>query len=365
LSFLASVSLFGEAGTMEGLRRAANRFMPNENDNLVNKTDGTENPKKIPLRTQTIMGKATIVTVLGKQSKRDDYKPYVELMKENVKEEDLKTPTTPFATFKTDKANLITAEEFLDIGKCLSYLERLRALPKNFLEGSIVTPRTRLILVDWMMLIQERFGLEHETFHIGVTILDRCLYSMKHLKKNQLQLLAASCMFLASKYEEVSIPHAGDFAYLADNIFTTKDIIRMESEIFAAVNFNVNFVVAITFLRRYRYFLDNGKEAHGLSKMIVDLAYLDGTLCTKLPSVIAMCADYLAYRMLNLVFPATAFELHGFTQEQILAESASFVDPLISFLNNKKESALRRKYSSFNLKLTPSQKEKLLSLKNH
>ena len=136
-------------------------------------------------------------------------------------------------------------------------------------------------------------------------------------------------------------------------------------QIFAAVNFNVNFVVAITFLRRYRYFLDNGKEAHGLSKMIVDLAYLDGTLCTKLPSVIAMCADYLAYRMLNLVFPATAFELHGFTQEQILAESASFVDPLISFLNNKKESALRRKYSSFNLKLTPSQKEKLLSLKNH
>ena len=58
----------------------------------------------------------------------------------------------------------------------------------------------RALLVDWMVEIQESFELNHETLYLAVKIVDIYL-SKSEVHKEALQLLGATALFIASKYD--------------------------------------------------------------------------------------------------------------------------------------------------------------------
>ncbi len=64
----------------------------------------------------------------------------------------------------------------------------------------------RSILIDWLIHVQRRFQLMNETLATAVWILDRALLGLE-VHKSNLQLIGAACMFIASKYEEISVPN--------------------------------------------------------------------------------------------------------------------------------------------------------------
>ncbi len=66
---------------------------------------------------------------------------------------------------------------------------------------SEVKPHMRKIVYDWMLEVTEEQQCQPDVFHLAVQYLDRYL-SVKLVKKNQFQLIAAVCMFLASKFKE-------------------------------------------------------------------------------------------------------------------------------------------------------------------
>lgn len=136
-----------------------------------------------------------------------------------------------FERSKSKKPLLLTAEEYVDSFHYTRLLEETRSLPSNFMEGSVVNNKVRQILVDWMMLITNRFTMEHETCHLAIAILDRCIGRIRPLEKNQLQLLAATCVYIAAKNEEVIMHHAQDFTYMADDCFSIKDLLKMETKV--------------------------------------------------------------------------------------------------------------------------------------
>lgn len=348
---------------MAEVRRFSTRLMMQGENPDISKADLNKN-KDISDKNRKVLGAQNASSFISNFTKKKIIVDEVDKKERKAEIIKVETVTVKKAVVRKDSSCLLP-EEFEDIGHHLHFLEQQRALPITFLDNSVVSARMRQILVDWMMMVHERFGLEHETFHLGVTLLDRCFYVMKNIKKGDLQLLAATCMFLASKYEEVSIPHIGDFVYMADNSFTAKDMFRIESKIFAACHFNVNFPLAVTFLRRYRYYLDNSKTAHFYSKMIMDLAHFDAILCCKLPSIIAICANYLSYVLVGTDFPFSILSTIGFTKSKVLHESSDFVDRVISFMSSKKDSALRRKYGriQISMDLTDEQKNRLLALK--
>lgn len=63
----------------------------------------------------------------------------------------------------------------------------------------------RLMLVDWLVEVVDEFRLGQETLFLAVTLLDRFL-SMRSVLCCQLQLLGTTCLWVASKYEEVLPP---------------------------------------------------------------------------------------------------------------------------------------------------------------
>lgn len=78
----------------------------------------------------------------------------------------------------------------------------------------------RLLLIDWMMEVCDEFGLKRETYHLAVYYTDLYL-TKEYCPIDQLQLLGASSLLLASKIEEVMCPRVKDFAYATDNGFNT------------------------------------------------------------------------------------------------------------------------------------------------
>ena len=71
-----------------------------------------------------------------------------------------------------------------------------------------ITAAMRTILVDWLVEVQENFELFHETLYIAVKLTDLYL-SRREVKREYLQLVGATCMLIASKFEVPS--HVADF----------------------------------------------------------------------------------------------------------------------------------------------------------
>jgi len=86
----------------------------------------------------------------------------------------------------------------------------------------------RAILIDWMMEVCNEFTLKRETFYYSVNYVDRFLSVHKNVKKEELQLVGVSSMFIAAKMEEVYSPRVADFAKSTDNGYDPAQIVKME-----------------------------------------------------------------------------------------------------------------------------------------
>lgn len=73
-----------------------------------------------------------------------------------------------------------------------------RPLP-NYMEKvqNDVSADMREILVDWMVEVSEEYKLVSDTLYLTVSYLDRFLSSFA-VSRNKLQLVAVSCMLIAS-----------------------------------------------------------------------------------------------------------------------------------------------------------------------
>jgi len=58
----------------------------------------------------------------------------------------------------------------------------------------------RLLLVDWMVEVQQQLEFSHEVLYLSVKLLDLYLNSRK-VEKEKLQLLGGAAMFIACKFE--------------------------------------------------------------------------------------------------------------------------------------------------------------------
>ena len=71
-----------------------------------------------------------------------------------------------------------------------------------------------------------KFELMDETLFLTANIIDRFLASQTVVRK-KLQLVGVTAMFLACKYEEVSVPVVDDLVLISDRSYTRDEILDM------------------------------------------------------------------------------------------------------------------------------------------
>lgn len=103
-------------------------------------------------------------------------------------------------------------------------------VPKYMESQPELSPSMRATLVDWMVEVQENFELNHETLYLGVKLVDRYL-SLAPVTRAALQLVGATALFLASKYDERCPPSIQDFLYICDDAYSRQELIAMEASV--------------------------------------------------------------------------------------------------------------------------------------
>lgn len=83
----------------------------------------------------------------------------------------------------------------------------------------------RTILVDWLIEVQENFELFHETLYLAVKLVDLFLQK-KEVKREYLQLVGATSMLIASKFE---VPVLHTMYYDSKNIISCLSLPGTES----------------------------------------------------------------------------------------------------------------------------------------
>lgn len=156
----------------------------------------------------------------------------------------------------------------------------------------------RAILMDWLVQVHTRFNLLPETLFLCQNYVDRFL-SSKVVSLGKLQLVGATALFVAAKYEEINCPSVHEIVYMVDNGYTAEEILKAERFMLAMLNFELGWPGPMSFLRRISKADDYDLETRTLAKYFLEITIMDERFVGSPPSFLAAGAHCLARHMLK------------------------------------------------------------------
>lgn len=103
-----------------------------------------------------------------------------------------------------------------------------------------IEPWMRSTLIDWLIEVCGVHKMHRETLYLGIDFLDRYLGASSDMAKSRLQLLGVTCLFIASKIEEIYPPKLRDFAFVTDGACSEEEIVQMELIVLKTLNWGLS-----------------------------------------------------------------------------------------------------------------------------
>ena len=156
----------------------------------------------------------------------------------------------------------------------------------------------RSVLMDWLVQVHHRFLLLPETLFLSVNYIDRFL-SCKIVSLGKLQLVGATAIFIAAKYEEISFPSVHEIVYMVADAYTNDEILKAERFMLSMLQFELGWPGPMSFLRRISKADDYDLETRTLAKYFLEITIMDERFVGSPPSFAAAGAHCLARLMLR------------------------------------------------------------------
>ncbi len=96
---------------------------------------------------------------------------------------------------------------------------------------AFLRPPMRVILVDWLVEVHAEFRLAPKTLFLGVAYLDRLLLSRPHIERHLFQLYGLTCLWIASKFEDVMTNPIADLVWICDDAYSRAQFELCEVEV--------------------------------------------------------------------------------------------------------------------------------------
>ncbi|KAG4441532.1 hypothetical protein IFR05_002989 [Cadophora sp. M221] len=156
----------------------------------------------------------------------------------------------------------------------------------------------RSVLMDWLIQVHHRFSLLPETLFLCVNYIDRFL-SCKIVSLGKLQLVGATAIFVAAKYEEINCPSVNEIVYMVDGGYTVDEILKAERFMLSMLQFELGWPGPMSFLRRISKADDYDLETRTLAKYFLEVTIMDERFVGSPPSYVAAGAHCFARTMLK------------------------------------------------------------------
>ncbi|ETS80125.1 hypothetical protein PFICI_07654 [Pestalotiopsis fici W106-1] len=156
----------------------------------------------------------------------------------------------------------------------------------------------RSVLMDWVIQVHGRFNLLPETLFLAVNFIDRFL-SVKVVSLGKLQLVGATALFLAAKYEEINCPSVQEIVYMVENSYSVDEILKAERYMLSMLNFDLGFPGPMSFLRRISKADDYDLETRTLAKYFLEVTIMDERFVACPPSFLAAGSHCLSRLILE------------------------------------------------------------------
>jgi len=211
-----------------------------------------------------------------------------------------------------------------------------------------VNAKMRAILIDWLIEVHLKFKLVIETLYTTVNIIDRYLEKVE-IKRNQLQLIGVTAMFLASKYEEIYAPECRDFVYISDKAYTREQILAAETLILAQLEFRLTAPTPLVFLQRLVKVAGLVNKPRSkedlLANYFVEMALQDYSMLQYPPATIAAAAVSLALKTVGSPAWSPELEHHGRITAEGLRPCVRDMHALHVAASTNSLQAVRKKYA--------------------
>ncbi|KAF7184638.1 hypothetical protein CNMCM7691_005881 [Aspergillus felis] len=201
----------------------------------------------------------------------------------------------------------------------------------------------RSVLMDWLVQVHHRFSLLPETLFLCVNYIDRFL-SSKIVSLGKLQLVGATAIFIAAKYEEINCPSVQEIVYMVDGGYTVDEILKAERFMLSMLQFELGWPGPMSFLRKISKADDYDLETRTLAKYFLEVTIMDERFVGSPPSFLAAGAHCLARLMLRKgTWTPSHVHYAGYTYSQLY--------PLVSLIlecceiPRKHHSAIFEKYT--------------------
>ncbi|KAF2005579.1 hypothetical protein P154DRAFT_313306 [Amniculicola lignicola CBS 123094] len=156
----------------------------------------------------------------------------------------------------------------------------------------------RSVLMDWLVQVHGRFTLLPETLFLAVNYVDRFL-SCKVVSLGKLQLVGATALFVAAKYEEINCPSVQEIVFMVDGAYTVDEILKAERFMLSMLQFELGWPGPMSFLRRISKADDYDLETRTLAKYFLEITVMDERFVGCSPSFLSAGAHCLARLMLK------------------------------------------------------------------
>jgi hypothetical protein len=141
------------------------------------------------------------------------------------------------------------------------------------------------ILAEWMIEVKDEYRLESQTLAISMELMKKLLFIENfEIKKQTLQLIGITCLWIASKFEEVYSFSVGDATYITNNTYTEKQIMDMEKVILTTLQFEMTFPTVKMFLDLHFPCSKKHKVQKRKCWYSMELVFLDYELFIEIPS---------------------------------------------------------------------------------
>ncbi|OBA20794.1 A/B/D/E cyclin [Metschnikowia bicuspidata var. bicuspidata NRRL YB-4993] len=258
---------------------------------LVKLDPASQEPLRMPQKRQATMSSTALVEKLHIASDDEPHAKHKKCKTTDYEWEDLDK--------EDDDDPLMVSEYVDDIFPYLHELEKKTLPDPGYLyKQTQLKPKMRLILVDWLVEMHQRFRLLPETLFLAINIMDRFM-SVEVVQIDKLQLLATGSLFIAAKYEEVFSPSVKNYAYYTDGSYTEAAILEAENYILTVLSYDLNYPNPMNFLRRISKADDYDVDLRTLGKYLLEISLVDHNFIGILPSLCSAAAMYIARIILN------------------------------------------------------------------